>query len=460
MSMGRTMGTCVGMAALGFFSACGGGTGNNAGAGPDASGGAPRDAAAEAEAASDAGADGSSPRDAAIAYPAFLPSAPQIQTGGTVLTQPKLVTVSFANDPLEADIDTMVTAIDTTTYWSDRIKEYGSSALKTEGRIHDPTVWPATIDDSQIQAWLLTELGSGGDAGPPDASTADAGAWPPADPNAVYALVFPPGVSITDVNDGLPASCGTASMPSWHGYHNNVTLPDGQNVAYAVISRCDSIPEDPAATGIQYVSAVMSHEVIEAITDPFSEVGKYGYVGQDPAHLAFYFTTSAELGDMCALVGNAFYTPTDFPYLVQRIWSNKVAPTGHDPCLPEPAGQPYFNSVPVLTDTVRVPSILAPGLVASKGVTIGRGQSKTVEVDLFSEAPTPGPWTVRAVETDGSNSLSFSFDKTTGQNGDKLALTITVLNTNALGEGSDAEAFAIVSTLGTQLSFWAGFVGN
>ena len=31
---------------------------------------------------------------------------------------------------------------------------------------------------------------------------------------------------------------------------------------------------------------------------------------------------------MCALIGNAFYTPPDFPYLVQRIFSNAAAPTG------------------------------------------------------------------------------------------------------------------------------------
>jgi hypothetical protein len=449
MQMGRVFWVIAGMATLGLGLGCGGGGASEA---RDASA---RDAeapdAAGKEAAVDAKAEASPPKDAEELYPAFLPDAPQIQSGGTVLKTPKLVTVSFAGDPLESDIDTFVSAIDSTTYWGDEVKEYGIAPLVTTGRVHDPTAWPATITDGQIQTWLIGDL-SGADGGTP---AADAG-WPAIDPDAVYALVFPPDVSIVN---GSP-SCGTATAPTWHGYHSNITLPSGQLVAYAVISRCAGIPEDPAATGINYVSAVMSHEVIEAITDPFIVSGMYGYEGQDSAHLAFFFATSGELADMCALVGNAFYTPADFPYIVQRIWSNKVAPTGHDPCLPEPVGQVYFNAVPVLTDDVEVPSISGEGVVTSKGVKIGRGQKKTVEVDLFSEAPTPGPWTLHAVETDGTSDLAFDFDKTTGVNGDKVNLTITVLADNPWGLGVDGESFVIVSTLGTQLSFWAGFVGN
>jgi hypothetical protein len=388
--------------------------------------------------------DGSS-ADAGPTYPAPHPVAPQVVTGGVVDAQPKIVTVSFPNDPLEADLDTFATAIGKTTYWGDRTKEYGIAPLDPIGRIHDTTTWPATLDDAQIQTWLLGRI-DGADAG-----------WPAPDKNTIYALYFPPGVSITNQAQGLPPSCGTAIMPSWHGYHENVTLSGGQLVPYAVISRCDSIPEDPNATGILYASAVASHEVIEAMTDPFVIAGQYGFFGTDPDHIAFELATGAELGDMCSLIGNAFYTPPDFPYLVQRIWSNAAAAAGHDPCQPQPTGQVYFNSVPVLHDTITVPSIYGTGLVTTKGVTIAVGKSKTVEVDLFSEAPTSGPWSVRAVETDGATSLSFKFDKTTGLNGDKRNLTITVVSANA---GAGAESFALISTLGTQRNLWAGFVGN
>jgi hypothetical protein len=399
-------------------------------------------AAQDGPAASDA--NDAASQDAGPTYPAPHPAAPQIVTGGTIDAQPKIVTVSFAGDPLEADIDAFATAIGKTTYWGDRTREYGIAALAPAGRIHDPTTWPASLDDAQIQTWLISQL-DGADAG-----------WPAPDKDTIYALYFPPGVSITNQAQGQGASCGTPTMPSWHGYHENVMLPGGLLVPYAVISRCDSIPEAPGATGIQYVSAVTSHEVIEAITDPFVIAGQLGYFGTDPDHVAFELVTGAELGDMCTLIGNAFYTPTDFPYLVQRIWSNSAAAMGHDPCPPEPSGQIYFNSAPVLTDTISVPSPFGTGVVTTKGVMIPVGQSKTVEVDLFSEAPAAA-WNVRAVETDGTTSLAFAFDKTSGQNGDKLNLTIRVVHAKA---GGGAESFALVSTRGSQLSFWAGFVTN
>jgi hypothetical protein len=427
---------------LGAFAAC---SASNGGApAPDAGPGGD-DASTDGAPGQDASpaTDGSN-ADAGPTYPAPHPAAPQVVTGGFVDAQPKIVTVSFANDPLETDLDTFATAIGKTTYWGDRTKEYGIAAVMPVGRIHDATTWPATLDDAQIQSWLLSRI-DGADAG-----------WPAADKNTIYALYFPPGVSITNQAQSLPPSCGTATMPSWHGYHENVMLSGGQLVPYAVISRCDSIPEDPMATGIQYVSAVASHEVIEAITDPFVIAGQYGYFGTDPDHIAFELATGAELGDMCTLIGNAFYTPPDFPYLVQRTWSNAAAAAGHDPCPPEPPGEAYFNSAPVLADTISVPSIYGTGYVTTKGVKIPVGQKKAVEIDLFSEAPTSGPWSVRAVETDGTSSLSFAFDKTKGQNGDKLNLTITVI-ANA---GGGAESFALLSTLGTQRNLWAGFVGN
>ena len=61
----------------------------------------------------------------AIPYPAFNPDFPQVVNGGTVMTNPKIVNVSFPSDPLQADIDAFSTAIGTTTYWGDCTAEYG-----------------------------------------------------------------------------------------------------------------------------------------------------------------------------------------------------------------------------------------------------------------------------------------------------------------------------------------------
>jgi hypothetical protein len=348
------------------------------------------------------------------------------------MKQPKVVSVSFPSDPLEGDIDAFVTAMDKTTYWGDMVAEYGVAPLTTTARIKSTFAPPATYDDATIQTWLVSQL----DGTHPE--------WPAPDENTLYALYFPPGVTIT--SQGIGTSCN-----QFHGYHYSTNLPDSTPVIYAVISRCAGIPEDPKATGIQYVSAVASHEIVEAITDPLG----YGCSETDVNDIYWTFLGLGELGDMCALVGNAFYTPADFsPYLVQRIYSNKTAPTGHDPCLPEPAGHVYFNTAPVLKDKVTFDYGGFSG--NTKGVLIPVGQTKTVELDLFSEAPMAGPWTVFVKEVGGTN-LGLSLDKTSGQNGDKINLTIQVKSKNTAYGG---EIFLIESTRGTDKSLWVGFVGN
>jgi hypothetical protein len=425
------------VAAFAFAAACAVGCGG----GPSADGVDAAGPAADAGSSPDATPDEDAPAVDAVAaapvYPAAHPPIPRVISGGTLMTKPKVVHVSFAADPLEADIDAFATSMGKTTYWGDRVKEYGVAPPVPIARIHDAYAPPATIDDAQIKTWLVGRL----DGSHPE--------YPAPDANTIYTLYFPPGVTITNMAAGLGASCG-----AWHGYHDQAQLADGTPVVYAIISRCASIPEDARATGIQYVSAVASHEVIEGITDPLVETNDYGYAETDNDHIAFSFIGLAELGDMCALVGNAFYTPPDLPYLVQRIWSNEVAPTGHDPCLPELAGHVYFNTAPVLDDTVTVTSQGQSD--TTKGALVPVGQTKSVELDLFSEAPTPGPWTVSVHEI-GGTSLDLKLDKTTGQNGDKLNLSIHVLSKNpAYG----AELFVIESTLGTDKSLWVGFVGN
>jgi len=112
--------------------------------------------------------------------------------------------------------------------------------------------------------------------------------------------------------------------------------------------------------------------------------------------------------------------------------------------------------MPVLTDTVT----LGGGQIVSKGVNIPVGQTATVEVDLFSDANTNGPWTVSATDVatlrGSASTLTMSWDRTTGQNGEKLHLTITVTAASQYG----ADGFLIQSQLGTRKNLWLGLIGN
>jgi hypothetical protein len=130
---------------------------------------------------------------------------------------------------------------------------------------------------------------------------------------------------------------------------------------------------------------------------------------------------------------DAAYQPLVGSFMVQRTWSNASAAAGHDPCVPV-LSTPYVEAATNLQDIT-----LSGGgqSFVTRGIKIPVGMSTTVEVDLYSDAPA-ADWTVQAIDVASkyemsAAELSFSFDKTTGHNGDKLQLTITRLKSGSFG---------------------------
>src|SRR5207249_7804873 len=108
--------------------------------------------------------------------------------------------------------------------------------------------------------------------------------------------------------------------------------------------RCPSWKE---LHGFDVVSATSSHELVEAVTDPFpSSSPAFAAVDQD--HSVWRLFPLTELGDMCAVNAGADFRPRDLDYLVQRTWSNAAARAHRDPCGPRGDDDVYFNSVPAL----------------------------------------------------------------------------------------------------------------
>jgi hypothetical protein len=122
--------------------------------------------------------------------------------------------------------------------------------------------------------------------------------------------------------------------------------------------------------------------------------------------------------------------------------------------VPAPSGQVYFNAAPVLNDTVTYND--SGTQTRGAGVSIPVGQSRTIELDLYSTAAT-GPWQLSAFEDGNGTDLSFSFSQTTGVNGDKVRLTITVNKKNTT---YNAEPFWIQSTLNGVSYYWPVIIGN
>jgi hypothetical protein len=400
-------------------------------------------------------------------YPAFKPTdVPQVaDAGGPVMATPKVVPIFYAADDSTtvASVEDFVTKLHGSAYWSSFATEYGVGDITMLAPVTLTATLPSTYDDSQIQADLAQRLNSGDPA------------LPTPDANTIYAFFFPPNVTITTGGGAPPGDGGTADAGDggfgggvqsscgngFGGYHDNITLTNSMDVSYAVIPRCATYG---GLSGLDAITGPASHEIAEAVTDPFPSTNP-AYSTVDTLH--FYWSRiigGGEVGDMCEDNQGSFVKfPPQLPYTVQRIWSNKAALAGTDPCVPEPAGMTYYNTLPVMPDILTVTS--RGGTINPKGVEIPVGASKTIELDLFSMAPTSGKWTVRLIDSSstGSTYLSPTFQECpgmstcTGQNGDKLHVTIKVL----AAARRNYEPFFIESKMSAGVyNLWAGIVGS
>lgn len=404
----------------------------------------------------DTGTDDASLDDSALpdagpstTYPAFTIDAPQVVTlGGPVLNTPKVEPVFFPGFAYATQMTDFAAKIGASSYWA-ALAEYKVGALvsATPITLTSADTAPTQITDSQIQDWLRARW----DGTHPEFGTAP-------DSSTIYALYYPSTTTIFlsggppsdgGVPDGGGNFGGSKSCSSFGGYHSNIVVGQTE-VAYAVVPQCGTFG---SFTGVDVVTSTSSHEYSEAVTDPFP-MTQAAYTQTDDDHLEWmFFLGGGEIGDMCAQFPTSFYVPTDFNHVVQRNWSNAAAKAGHDPCVP--AGtQPYFNTMPVLPD-----SITTHG-ATTKGIDVPVGQSKTIELDLFSDQATSGPWTVSAqvFARNGAAPVTATLDQPTGQNGDKLNLTLQ--STGALSGTSKTAAVVVTSTLGGRENLWIGLLGQ
>lgn len=360
-------------------------------------------------------------------YPAPHGAAPQvINTGGPVLVAPKIVPIVFANDDptIKAQIEDFTTSIGASEYWKAATSEYGVGAAVGLPKIELAENAPANITDTAIQQFLANKIMNDPTFPEPDGQT-------------LYAVFYPSSTKIS--------LQGETSCQSFGGYHAEFPLGGGA-VPYAVVPRCNNFG---GLNGIDMVTGAGSHEYVEAVTDPFP-YNNPAFSQPDGAHLFWLFAIGGgETGDMCAQNQGAFTKFPDLDYVVQRSWSNASAKAGHDPCLPTQDGHVYFNAVPVLKDTIS----LGQGF-NTKGVKILEGETKTIDVQLFSDGPTGGPFNVTAFDPNGQ--LDLSFDQDYGQNGQTLHLTITVNQASQY----NAEVFYLLSDNGVDQNMWIGLVGN
>lgn len=368
-------------------------------------------------------------------FPAPHPDAPQVELqGGSVMSAPHVIPVFFSTEDatIEAGVKTFLEQLPSSSYWSATTNEYGVGALTIDPPVVLTEAAPASIDDNDIQAWLAAKIQAG------------APGFTASDPNALYTVIYPAGTTITLE--------GSISCQGFGGYHNSLTLDPAHGSAaipYAVLPHCGSFG---GFFGADALTGPISHEILEAVTDPLPlSIPGYQTGGR---YLAWQLTLGGEVGDLCVQGQDSFSTFPGLDHVAQRSWSNLAAKASHDPCVPAEPGV-YFNAAPVLPDKLSFQGL------TFDGVRIPIGSQRTIELKLFSDGPTGGPFDVQVFDAtqmmgQGPSALDVSLDESAGQNGQTLHLTLSPTSQGPFG----VQPFLIVASLNGVQHLWAGVVGQ
>jgi len=376
---------------------------------------------------SDTDADSDTDTDTEATYPAVAPSLPRVLTGGgPIIAAPKIVPIFFAADELQGSIESFLDALAASSYWSDVTTEYGVGAPSIGESIVVSTPAPASTTDDELATWLVTQT-DGAHEG-----------WPQADADTIFTLFYPATTAIS-VHD--KDSCSW-----WDGYHKEDTTTEAGTLVYAVLARCTPSLDD--------LTVATAHELVAAATDPYYYTDP-AYSFTDDAHFAWTMATVGEVNDLCLfepgvdaqLVGD---------FVVPRSWSNERADLGLDPCIP-PVDGPYYGAQFASPE----PVVMHVGSfsVATEGVHVGVGETKAIDIALYSDGPTDDIELQAFDESHywgGTKQLDLALDPPSGKNGDVVHLTITALEAGSYG----GSLVFLKSTLGATGHVWLGFVEN
>jgi hypothetical protein len=335
-------------------------------------------------------------------YPAFAPDLPTILAqGGPTMPTPKVVPILFANDTSNRKtlIPAFLQALAGSAYWTTTTKEYGVNSLTIAQTVQLVENAAANIgSQSAVETWLSNAI--------------QTSKLPANDANTIYALYYP---QTTVINlSGLGAIC-----VGWGGYHSEISV-SGKPVVYSVVGGCASYGAklNPGETvmGDDYTTGITTHELVEAVTDPYPGSNP-AYRNIDQQHRAWgLYLYGGEVGDTCEKQPGVFYKDMALGYVVQRMWSNKNAAAGHDPCVPS-AIDPYVVAYPQYN-----------------GPILQLNGTLVQDIKLASDGPTNGPFNVKVIDFATENGLGtqlqLSLAPASGKNGDTLKLTIKVLATD------------------------------
>lgn len=402
-----------------LLAACGGNVDspddNPAPAGEDAGGdAAPEDTGAVVEDTAPV-IDHGAPSTTYPAFPVDMPALTDQGFGG--LKSPVLVTVTFPGDANAASYESFGDKLGATEYWKAITAEYGVGPATSgdANHVRETEAWPTSIQDYEIDAFINDHAANPTKYG-----------WPAPTDQTIYVIYVPQGTTVSlRGQDACKSGIG--------GYHTSTTVAT-KNVAYAIVMQCAYGSKSGTPRTL-----TASHEIAEAATDPHPEVlDERGWVGLDTNHLAWhlFMESNVENADLCEIYREQRYSDTvdpGFTFNVARQWSNLSAKAAHNPCAPAPTSAPYFNVTALDQEdvTFNALSIGYKSKQPTKGYHVAVGETKSFAVGIWSDAATSGPISLRVGEgspfgTTTTKRLTASIDKTSGVNGEKAIVTVTV----------------------------------
>lgn len=253
-----------------------------------------------------------------------LPQVPN--QGGPTIAHPALVVVTFADDPDRADHEANARWLVGSDWLRATGTEYGIGAGSVLGVVARTDNAPDTATDAQTQQLIADGIAAGTIPRPAGGDLS----------NVIYALYYPHHTTVTHPVAGttrLETSC--MQFGAYHGMAHVA----GLNFAYLVVAGCSNLL--PPLTQRQHAQFYLSHELIEAATDP-DPVDHPAWqlpLGAPPS--AWTATVGGEVGDLCTFEVESV---TESGFVATRVWSNAAAAEGAgNPCVPRDNTRPYFN---------------------------------------------------------------------------------------------------------------------
>jgi hypothetical protein len=322
------------------------------------------------------GGDASSP---ASAVGASHPAWPQlVDANGSVITTPQIVTITFPGDALATELASFGDQLTTTSYW-DTVRAGYCDPANTSLCIGRGAGASVALTTAPAASYTDSSRGGASSLRTLIENLEEAQQIPALGSQVIPVFYFPATTSISF--DGA-VTCQTIG-----GFHNSLlSKVSGKVVPYAVVAEC---APPSGLTLLQETTFAASHEIFETATDPVASETTSGYYLDvaDPSYLPWNAAMQGgEAADMCRdplRIGQDRTTAGSFT--VQRMWSNRAAAIGGDPCVPA-RSNPYFNAA-----------------VDRWALTQAVGSTTTFNAVAFSSGAVAGGWTVTALDLFGTD---------------------------------------------------------